>query len=158
MEAVGKILIPMCAYGCLTGKRRCVYDSLTGEPNCVGGCLAGKPRFVYGSFSGKPRCLLPGFADINLKTHSSVGYFVCDQNVMYHTELLASKTRIAPMKAHTIPRLELISGRILVRLMASIKNALEAEVEITEIHYWLDSKTAFCWINNRGKWKQFVRH
>ena len=77
---------------------------------------------------------------------------------MYHVELLASKTRIASMKAHTITRLEMMPGRILAWLMARIKTALEAEVEITEIHYWLDSKTAFCCINNKGKWKQFVRH
>ena len=62
------------------------------------------------------------------------------------------------MKAHIIPRLEMMSGRILARLIARIKTALEAQVEITEIHYWLDSKTAFCWIKTRGKWKQFVRH
>ena len=45
---------------------------------------------------------------------------------MYHVEMLASKTRIAPMKAHTIPRLEMMSGRILARLMARIETALEA--------------------------------
>ena len=49
---------------------------------------------------------------------------------MYHVELLATKTRIPPMKPHAIPRLE----------------------------YWLGSKTALCWINNRGKWKQFIWH
>ena len=52
----------------------------------------------------------------------------------------------------------MMSVRILARLTARIKTALQAEVEITEIHFWLDSKSAFCWINNRGKWKQFVRH
>ena len=68
------------------------------------------------------------------------------------------KTRIVSMKAHTIPRLELMSGEILARLMASIKTALEPEVKITEIHYCLDSKTVLCWVNNRSEWKLFVRH
>ena len=45
---------------------------------------------------------------------------------MYHVELLVSKTRITPIKAHTIPRLEMMSGRILERLVARIKAALEA--------------------------------
>ena len=58
---------------------------------------------------------------------------------MYHVELLASKTNISPVKVHTIPRLEMMSGRILARPMARIKTALQAEIEITEIHYWLDS-------------------
>ena len=77
---------------------------------------------------------------------------------MYHVKLLASKTRVTPMKVLTIPRLEMMSGRILAKLMVRIKTAIETKVEITEIHYWLDNKTAFCWINNRDKWKQFVPH
>ena len=47
---------------------------------------------------------------------------------MYDVKLLAYKTKIASMKTHIIPRLEMMSGRILARLMARIKTALEAEV------------------------------
>ena len=31
-------------------------------------------------------------------------------------------------------------------------------MSLTGTRYWLDSKTAICWIQNRGEWKQFVRH
>ena len=51
-----------------------------------------------------------------------------------------------------------MSGRILAKLMDTVKNALEKEVDIAEIVLWLDSKTALHWINNAGEWKQFVRH
>ncbi|XP_068749239.1 uncharacterized protein [Montipora capricornis] len=50
-----------------------------------------------------------------------------------------------------------MSGRILARLMDTVKNALKEEVHITGTCQWLDSKTALWWINNKGEWKQFVR-
>ena len=85
-------------------------------------------------------------------------YFVTELNNSYHVELLTSKTRIAPIKVQTIPRLELMSARILAKLMSTAKEALEHSVQFAGVYYWLDSKTALCWINNRGEWKQFVRH
>ena len=51
-----------------------------------------------------------------------------------------------------------MSGRILAQLMDTVRNALKESVEIVESRLWLDSKTALCWINNQGEWKQFVRH
>ena len=39
-----------------------------------------------------------------------------------------------------------------------MKKALEARVSLAGIRYRLDSKTAICWIQNRGEWKQFVRN
>ena len=78
-------------------------------------------------------------------------------NGSYHVELLTPKTRIAPMKAQTIPRLELMSARILAKLMSTVNEGLEHSVQFSSVYYWLDSKTALCWINNRGEWKQFVR-
>ena len=90
MEAVGEILMPRCGYGCLTGKPRCLYGGLTREPKCDDGHLTGRSRCVYGRLTGKPRCLIPGFADINMKAYSAVVYFVCEQNGMYHVELIKS--------------------------------------------------------------------
>ena len=42
--------------------------------------------------------------------------------------------------------------------MDSVLKALEKDVKFSGSKYWLDSKTALCWIENRGEWKQFVRH
>ena len=116
------------------------------------------PRCVYGQLSGQLRCSLHGFADASMKAYCAVIYFVSELNGENNVELLTSKTRVAPSKSHTIPRLELMSGRILAKLMSSVRLALENEVEILETYFWLDSKTALCWIYNKGEWKQFVRH
>jgi hypothetical protein len=116
------------------------------------------PRCFYGLFFGNVRCSLHGFADTSVKAYCAVVYFVSELCGEYHIELLTSKTRVAPSKNHTIPRLELMSGRILAQLMSSVKHALGSEVEIIETYFWLGSKTALCCIYNRWEWKQFVRH
>jgi len=56
----------------------------------------------------------------------------------------------AALKTLTIPRLELMSARILAQLMETVKKALESQLEISRVKYWLDSKTALCWIQTGG--------
>ena len=106
---------------------------------------------------GKINCSLDGFADVSIKAYCAIVYFVCKAFGAVDVTLLTSKTRIAPLKKLTIPRLELMSGRVLARLMDTVKNALSEVVHITGTRQWLDSRTALWWINNKGEWKQFIR-
>ena len=71
---------------------------------------------------------------------------------------MASKTRVAPLKELSIPRLKLMLARILAQLIHTVKNALHSQRKLNGVKFWLDSKTALSWIQNKGKWKQFVRH
>ena len=51
-----------------------------------------------------------------------------------------------------------MSARILAQLMDTIRVALQSRLKIDGVKFWLDSKTALSWIQNKGEWKQFVRH
>ncbi|XP_046861952.1 uncharacterized protein LOC124455325 [Xenia sp. Carnegie-2017] len=73
-------------------------------------------------------------------------------------ELIASKTRVAPMKELSIPRLELMAARILAHLMSAVRKALESEYNFEGVKYCTDSMTVLYWIVNSGNWKQFVQH
>ena len=104
-------------------------------------------------------CHLHGFGDASKKAYCAVVY------VMYltahgsrHTALLCSKTRVAPLKGMTTPRLELMAATILMRLLDTVINALSCQLKVSSVTYWLDSKTVLYWIQNRGDWKQFVKH
>lgn len=99
-----------------------------------------------------------GFGDASIKAYCAIVYLVCQTERRSYARMIASKSRVAPLKALTIPRLELMSARLLAQLVHTVKTALQAQVKISKITYWLDSKTALCWIQNRGEWKQFVRH
>ena len=65
---------------------------------------------------------------------------------------------MAPLTRQSIPRLELLSGVILARLVSSVKDALASQITIDKTHLWLDSNTAICWIKGSKEWKQFVQN
>ena len=103
-------------------------------------------------------CSLHGFADASKKAYCAVIYFVYQTSTGTYSKMLTSKTRVAPLKELSIPRLELIACLILVNLMSTVKNALNSQVSVQKTKLWSDSMTALYWIMNQGEWKQFVSH
>ena len=99
-------------------------------------------------------CYLHGFGDASRKGYCAMAYFVYrTKDDKAHVRLVASKTRVAPLKEPLIPRLELMSARILAQLMDKAKNALQSQVKLDGVRFWLDSKTALSWIQSKGEWK-----
>ena len=117
-------------------------------------------RCLYETGGGDAtECYLHGFGDASKKAYCAMVYFVYrTKNGETHVRLVASKTRVAPQKELSIPRLELMSARILAQLMHTVKNALQSQLKLDGVRFWLDSKTALSWIQNKGESKQFVRH
>ena len=58
-----------------------------------------------------------------------------------HVTLIASKSRVAPVKVLSIPRLELMAARILAQLMHAIRDA-QPQLEVDGVKYRLEGKTA----------------
>ena len=67
--------------------------------------------------------------------------------------MIASKTKVAPLKTQSILRLELVGATILVRVAKTVENALPQKLKTV---FWVDSMTALCWIKNNKPWKQYV--
>ena len=67
-------------------------------------------------------CYLHGFGDASNKAYCAVVYFVYSTQDGVYVRLLTSRSRVAPLKALTIPRLELMSARILVQLHSNEEN------------------------------------
>uniref|UniRef100_A0A1X7URT2 CCHC-type domain-containing protein n=1 Tax=Amphimedon queenslandica TaxID=400682 RepID=A0A1X7URT2_AMPQE len=68
--------------------------------------------------SSKPRLI--GFCDASLKAYAAVVYLEnCDKELA----LLASKTRVSPLKSQTVPRQELLGAVLLARLIFSFSGA-----------------------------------
>ena len=116
------------------------------------------PRCLYDKSEGEIfNCQIHGFGDASSKAYCAVIYLVYQTNKGVESRLLCSKTRVAPLKELTIPRLELLSARILAVLVDTVYRALEQQIKIDCVRYWLDSKTALHWIFNNGQWKQWVQ-
>ena len=78
-----------------------------------------------------------------------------DQSVT--TQLIASKTRLSPLKAISIPRLELMGALIGVRLTKQVSTALE--IPMKDATFWVDSMNVLHWIHRRSRdYKPFVAH
>jgi hypothetical protein len=84
-----------------------------------------------------PRCYCPdsfgseikstelhSFGDASESAYSACVYVRCEHSEGIHCDLVASKTRVAPMSKQTIPRLELLSSLLSFRLTESVKKAL----------------------------------
>ena len=99
-----------------------------------------------------------GFCDASDKAFVAVVYLRTEHsNGEVETNLIASKTRVAPIKKQSTPRLELLGALILARLVDSILKALTSLRSSPSVILWTDSFTTLCWINNDKTWKQFIQ-
>ena len=103
------------------------------------------PRCVYaGLEEGVMSYAIHGFGNASEKRYYAVVYLFFEGSGDYFPVLLSSKTRVAPLRRQSIPRLELLSRVILARLVSSVKEALAQQITIDKTHLWLDNKTAIC--------------
>ena len=104
------------------------------------------------------QCLY-GFCDASKKAYAAVIYLVVTTNTDQFMRFVASKTRVAPSRGQTIPRLELLSALLLARLMDRVTCCLEKVIPLGDPIYFSDSQIALHWISRRDKvWKQFVQN
>lgn len=87
---------------------------------------------------------LHGFCDASETGYGAVIYTrIKIAKGKYITSLLTSKSRVAPLKITTIPRLELCSANLLCDLMFTIKPSFVHQPN--KIFLWSDSRIVLCW-------------
>ena len=65
--------------------------------------------------------------------------------------LVTSKSRITPLRKQIIPKLELLSCLLLVRLINTLKKEFKNFYDILNFYLWTDSSVAYFWIVNTSK-------
>ncbi|UYV72978.1 hypothetical protein LAZ67_10001373 [Cordylochernes scorpioides] len=114
------------------------------------------PRWVMRD--GFEQASLHVFCDASQDAYATCIYLRTVKNKEVNVQLVASKSRVAPKKKLTIPRLELMSCLIGSRLTKQVMKIISESIAISEnnIWFWTDSSTALRWIQNEKPWATFV--
>jgi hypothetical protein len=102
-----------------------------------------------------PRKVIESYPYKSLEIHgfsnaSQVAYGCCvyvrviDANGKISVKLLCAKSRVAPLKTISIPRLELAAAVLLARLISNIQDIIKIKVDT--VHYWTDSTIVLAWL------------
>lgn len=102
---------------------------------------------------------LHGFCDSSSEVYSAVVYLRVETDNRIQVHLLSSKTKVAPMKKLTIPRLELLGCHLLSKLLSEVQTAILDRVIVDRVVCWCDSKVALNWIKGKERsWKVWIEN
>ena len=130
---------------------------------CRSAAIAGEVRIsrYYFRYPGEIKSVeLIGFSDASENAYAAVVYSRAEieGEDESRTSLIESKTRVAPIKTQTMPRLELLGALIHAKLIRRICKTISSEYSINEVICCTDSAIAFSWVQHSDlEYKKFVQ-
>ena len=98
---------------------------------------------------------LHGFADASKAAYGAVLYLRLLQESVAFTSLQVAKSKVAPVKKLSIPRLELCASLILTRLAKKFLDS--TTLDICDVHLWTDSTDVLFWLRDHpSRWNLFI--
>lgn len=99
---------------------------------------------------------LHGFSDASNAAYAAVVYLrVTNVEGNIHVSLVTAKTKVAPIKQVSVPRLELCGAVLLAKLLGEVSGVLD--VQKSNIHAWTDSEVVLAWLSSHpSRWKTFI--
>ncbi|XP_076658785.1 uncharacterized protein LOC143362467 [Halictus rubicundus] len=101
-------------------------------------------------------CELHGFADASTRAYAAVVYLRLTGRVgPVKVIILATKSKVSPVKTLSVPRLELSAAVLLSRLMKRV--IVDLDLQSAPVHAWSDSTVTLAWLSKHpATWQTFV--
>ena len=114
------------------------------------------PRCYFNKGVTRVTTQLHGFCDASTRAYAAVIYVRATYaNKPPTCSFVIAKTRVAPIKPLSVPRLELCGATLLAKLLTSVRKALD--VPLTQVFAWTDSTIVLSWLDGHPKrFKTFV--
>lgn len=94
------------------------------------------------------------FSDACKMAYAACAFLRIENKAVVSVSLKQARSRIAPLKKLSIPRLELLGCLIGTRLGVTIKKDLH--LQTIKTYHWTDSSDALYWIKNEDQWGVYV--
>lgn len=94
------------------------------------------------------------FSDASKKSYAACAFIRTERDGQTTVRFVQARSRVAPLKEWSIPRLELIAALIASRLCREVKKSLG--LEGCETYCWSDSSVVLTWIRKDDDWNVFV--
>jgi hypothetical protein len=94
----------------------------------------------------KTRFELHTFTDASERAYAAVVYLRSECDGIVDVNLVTARTKVAPLKQQTIPRLELLGAVLSFRFALRVKEATREE--ISAVTWWTDSSTVLHWLKD----------
>lgn len=125
-----------------------------------------KVKRCLGLVNDNDEIIIHGFCDASMKAYGACIYFTSETRSTKTSNLICSKSRVAPLgssktrkttqvKSITLPRLELCAMLLLAELLKKVLQALSQK--LIKAYCWSDSTISLHWINKNPQcWETFV--
>ena len=114
------------------------------------------PRCYYDKRTSVASMELHGFSDASEQAYAAVVYLRIEcTNGSTQVALVSSKTKVAPIKRLTIPRLELCGAQLLAQLLHHVRLVLD--IPLNRSYAWTDSTIVLRWlVGSPKRFKTYV--
>ncbi|GFR30277.1 integrase catalytic domain-containing protein [Trichonephila clavata] len=116
------------------------------------------PRFYLGDVDQELSSVdIHCFSDASKSAYGTILYLrfvTCNNKIK--TSFICSKSRVAPLKSLTLPRLELTAALLSARLAKQVSSCLKFNANI---YYWTDSLISYYWIRgDSSAFKPYIKN
>lgn len=96
------------------------------------------------------------FSDASEQAYGAVAYMrTTDKRGQVYLSFILARSRVAPKRSHSIPRLELCGALVAAQLARLLQREQTLQIETTVL--WTDSSTVLTWLNSEScHYKVFV--